>query len=183
MRFVMVDGIGAPEDNPDFQEAMQVLYGIVYTIKFWDKKHDIPDGYAKFGLTPLEGLWWVKDGEQFTTAVSADWRWTVMLRVPDFVTTEFFREIVTELNRRKQTDMYARAYLRSFDEGMSAQLLHIGPYDQEQADIERMHRYIKAAGFQPVGKHHELYLSDPRRTAPEKLKTIVRQPIAERRVP
>ncbi len=182
MLFVMVDGKGAaetPENNPAFQEAMEILFGIVYTIKFWDKKYSPPPGYAKFTITPVEGLWWMNDGKKFDMARPKDWRWTVMIRLPDFVTPKFFKEVVDEIISRKQKDIYKRARLERFNEGMCAQLLYIGPYDQEQTDINKMHGYIKQAGFQLTGKHHELYFSDPRRTPPEKLKTILRQPVAK----
>ena len=177
MTFVMVDGEGAPEDNPEFQQAMQVLYGIVYTIKFWDKKHVAPHGFSKFTLTPLEALWWSKKGKEFDSKDPSDWQWRVMIRVPEFVTEDFFKEVVTELVRNKHTDMYKKARLAHYQEGTSVQLMHIGPYDQEAEDIARMHDYARHEGYELIGKHHELYFSDPRRTAPEKLKTLIRHPV------
>src|SRR5581483_383447 len=106
MRFVMVDGEGAPENNPLFQEAMQILYGIVYTIKFWDKKYAPPKGYAKFSITPLEGIWWSTGGNGFDANNPGSWRWTVMIRIPEFVTPTFFKQVVAELIQKKQTNIY-----------------------------------------------------------------------------
>lgn len=177
MLFVMVDGSGAPENNPQFVDSMSILYGIVYTIKFWDKKHPAPKGYAKFTLTPLEALWWQKDDKPFDSAKPKDWLWTVMIRLPDFVTPVFFKEVVNELIEKKQSDIFRRARLEQFTEGACAQLLHIGPYDQETSNILKLHDFAKQAGYKLTGKHHELYFSDPRRTAPERLKTIIRQPV------
>lgn len=177
MQFVMVDGSGAPENNQQFVDSMAILYGIVYTIKFWDKKHPAPKDYAKFTLTPLEALWWQTDNKLFDNAKLDDWRWTVMIRLPEFVTSELFMAVVNELIEKKESDMYMRARLETFTEGTCAQLLHIGPYDKEEPNILKLHNYAKEAGYQLSGKHHELYFSDPRRTAPEKLKTIIRQPV------
>ena len=178
MLFVMVDGTGAPENNPQFVRAMETLYGIVYTVKFWDKKFDAPPNYAKFSLTPLEALWWMQDGSMFDATKIGNWAWTVMIRLPDFVTPAYFQEVVNELTERKQKDIYKDARLEKFHEGTCAQLMHIGPYDQETANIKKLHAFARESGYKLVGKHHELYFSDPRRTAPEKLKTIIRQPVA-----
>lgn len=177
MLFVAVNGEGQPENNHEFQEAMQVLYGIVYTIKFWNKKHTPPKGYAKFSLTPLEGLWWTKSGNEFNSKDPNDWKWQVMIRVPEFVTPRFFEEVVSELIKSKQSDMYKKARLVHFHEATCVQLMHIGPYDQEDADIIKMHAFAQGQGYTLAGKHHELYFGDPRRTKPEKLRTLLRQPV------
>ncbi|MCE7936177.1 hypothetical protein DYH10_00030 [Candidatus Saccharibacteria bacterium CPR2] len=181
MLFVMVDGEGAPETTgkgeTEFQQAMQALFGVVYTIKFWDKKHSTPPGYAKFTMAPLEGLWWTKSGKMFDSKNPDDWKWTVMIRLPEFVTPKYFKEVVDELIAKKQSQVYKKARLQEFTEGTCVQIMHIGPYDQEQPNIERMHAYAKEQGYEAVGKHHELYFGDPRRTAPEKLRTILRHPV------
>lgn len=181
MLFVMVDGKGAPEGsagaNTEFQEAMQALFGVVYTIKFWDKKHSAPAGYAKFTMAPLEGIWWMEGTGGFDMARPDDWRWTVMLRLPEFVTPAYFKQVVDELIEKKQSDVYKKARLEYMQEGECVQLMHIGPYDQEQPNIEKMHAFAKEQGYELRGRHHELYFGDPRRTSPEKLKTILRQPV------
>lgn len=181
MLFLMVDGKGAPESSgpaeTEFQQAMQVLFNIMYTIKFWDKKYDPPENYYKFKVTPVEGLWWTKSGQNFDLDKPDDWQWTVMLRVPEFVTPVYFKEVVKELVTRKHSEVYKKARLASFDEGRCVQIMHIGPYNQEQADIEKMHAFAKDNGYSLHGKHHEIYFGDPRRTEPDKLLTILRQPI------
>lgn len=179
--FVMVGGKGAPETSgiaeTEFQQAMQALFGVVYTIKFWDKKFPTPPGYAKFTMAPVEGLWWMENGQDFDIAKPDEWRWTLMLRVPEFVTQDYFQDVVRECVKAKKSDAYNKVRLEWFEEGPSVQIMHIGPYDQEQPQIEKMHAYALDQGFQLIGRHHELYFGDPRRTAPEKLKTILRHPV------
>lgn len=181
MLFVMVDGEGAPESTghgeSEFQQAMQILYGLVYTIKFWTKKFPAPDGYALFTLAPIEALWWTKSGNEFNSKNPTDWKWTAMLRLPEFVTSEFFKKVVVACSEAKKSDIYAKARLEWLTEGLAAQVMYIGPYDQEDATILQLHAFAKEHGYRLTGKHHELYFSDPRRTSPEKLKTILRQPI------
>lgn len=181
MLYVMVDGNGMPEnsgvENAEFQEAMQILFGIVYTIKFWDKKYPAPPNYAKFTMAPLSGLWWMKNGKGFDMAKPDEWQWTVMLRVPDFITNEYFNEVINTCVTQKKSEVYKKARLQYLDEGKCVQILHIGPYNTEAPNIEKMHNFAKENGYKLTGKHHELYFGDPRRSAPEKLKTILRQPI------
>lgn len=181
MLFVMVDGHGAPESDAgaetEFQKAMQSIFGIIYGIKFWDKQHTPPLGYAKFTMPPIEGLWWTKSGKDFDTKKPADWAWTLLMRVPEFVTPAFFQEVVTELVAKKKDEAYRNVRLEAFEEGDCVQILHIGPYDQEAPTIAAMHAFAAAEGRPLRGKHHELYFGDPRRTAPEKLKTILRRPV------
>jgi hypothetical protein len=186
MLFVMIDGKGAPDSsdagNTAFQDAMQALFGIVYTIKFWAKAYPTPPGYAKFTLPPIEALWWTNSGKSFDTNNPDDWQWTAMLRLPEFVTLAYFQQVVDECVSKKRSDIYKQARLEYFDEATCVQLMHIGPYDQEQPNIEKMHAYALEAGYELVGKHHELYFGDPRRTAPEKLHTILRQSVRRARV-
>lgn len=181
MTFVMVDGEGAPETSEAgdtaFQQAMKAIYGIVYGIKFWDKKHSAPPGYAKFTMPPVEGLWWTISGGEFDTNNPDDWKWTAMHRLPEFVTPQFFQQVVEEMVKAKETDIFRIARLEYFEEGPSAQLMHIGPYNQEGPNIKKLHDFIHENGHELRGRHHELYFGDPRRTAPEKLKTILRQPL------
>ncbi|MFI5270817.1 MAG: GyrI-like domain-containing protein [Candidatus Saccharimonadales bacterium] len=183
MLFVAVDGEGAPDssDNAstDFQIAMQVIFGVVYTIKFWDKKYTPPKGYKKFTNAPIEALWWTKDGTEFDLSTPDNWAWRAMLRVPDFVTPQYFTEVVSDCIARKQSYIYSKAQRVEFDEGECVQMMHIGPYNEEGPNILRMHAYAKDLGYKLRGRHHELYFGDPRRTKPEKLKTILRQPISK----
>jgi hypothetical protein len=161
MLFVMVDGEGAPEaagtGQTQFQAAMQVLFGIVYMVKFWDKKYKPPKNYTKFSLPPVEGLWWTKSGRPFDLSVPDDWQWTLMIRLPEFVTPDYFKQVVDELIVKKQSDIYKNARLAHFEEGKCVQIMHIGPYDQELPNIEKMHAFASDNGYKAVGKHHELY--------------------------
>lgn len=181
LQFVMVDGSGGPESSDgastEFQEAMSILFGILYTIKFWGKKFELPPGYAAFTMAPVEALWWMKDNTPFDMNRPADWAWTAMLRVPGFVTPEFFAEVVEAVSIQKKSDIYKQARLETYHEGQCVQVMHIGPYSAEPPTIAAMHSFVHDNGFVLTGKHHELYFGDPRRTAPEKLRTILRQPV------
>lgn len=177
MNFVMIDGKGAPSSRDGeiaFQEAMQILFGIVYGIKFWDKKFTPSRGYQKFTLAPVEALWWMVDNREFDMNRPDDWRWTTMLRVPEFVTPEYFHAVVREIVAQKGDPSYSRARLTQVTEGLSVQIMHIGPYDREQPSVESLRRFAEREGCIITGIHHEIYFSDPRRTAPNKLKTILR---------
>ena len=181
MLFVMVDGKGGPESSDksdtEFQQAMQAIFGIVYTIKFWDKKYAPPKGYSKFTMAPIEALWWSGNNQEFDMNDQKKWEWTAMVRLPEFVTPDFFNEVIANCVDSKKSDIFKNARLEYFEEGLCVQLMHIGPYNQEVPNIEKMHKFVRDSGYELVGKHHELYFGDPRRTAPEKLRTILRQPI------
>lgn len=179
MCFISSEGQGAPsgDDETEFQRAFQALYSVLYSIKFWDKKHEPPKGYAKFSATPPEGLWWTISGKEFDQNNTADWRWKLMIRVPEFVNPTLLINVIDELAEKKQSEVYRQVRLERFHEGMCVQILHVGPYDQEQISLEKMYTFANEAGYELVGKHHELYFGDPRRTAPEKLRTILRHPV------
>ncbi|MDX1765661.1 MAG: GyrI-like domain-containing protein [Candidatus Saccharimonadales bacterium] len=181
MLFVMTDGKGAPDVSSiaesDFQESMQIIYGIVYTIKFWDKKHQPPKGFDKFTMPPVEALWWMSDGSDFNLDKSELWRWTAIHRLPDFVTAAYFEEIVDAVCKQKGSEIFRKARLEKYHEGHAVQLMHIGPYDQETENIQRMHDFAESEGYQLHGRHHELYMNDPRRVAPDKVKVILRHPV------
>lgn len=182
MKFIMVDGKGQPEGGPpehntEFQNAFSALYGIAYSIKMSYKKGDEPAGYQNFKVAPPEGLWWMEDGKAFDMKRPEEWRWTLMLRMPEFVTPEVVAGYAEQLNQKKKTSIYSNVRLEEYEEGDVVQLMHIGPYDQEGPNIEKMLDYAKEKGYQLRGKHHELYYGDPRRTAPERLKTVLRQPV------
>jgi len=182
MTFVTVDGTGAPDAGPEhasqFQDAMQIIYGVAYTVKFWDKKYPAPKGYDKFTMPPLEALWWMKSGQDFDMKKPNDWCWTAMHRLPEFVTPAYFKKLIPVLIASKKSDIYQKAKLTKFAEGKAVQILHIGPYDQEGPNIAKLHAFATENGLKLRGKHHELYFGDPRRTDPKKLKTILRQPVA-----
>jgi len=174
LAFAMIDGHGDPNTSPAYREAVEALYGVSYTLKFALKK--------ELGLTyrvgPLEGLWWADDMATFSVDRKGDWLWTMMIAQPDEVTAERFESALQDVRRKKGLEALDRTRLERFDEGLAAQVLYIGPYRDEGPTIERLHGFIDDAGYRLAKKHHEIYLGDPRRSAPEKLRTIIRQPVA-----
>ncbi len=173
MKYIMVDGSGAPESE-SFQQAIGVLYNLAYTMKFRSKKLLKKD----YNVMALEGLWWI-EGKEFDMAKRDDWVWRLMIVQPDFVTSKMFSEAREEIKRKKNPPGLEKAYLESFEEGPCVQIMHVGPYSAEPESIAKMDAYAKERGYRMVGKHHEIYLGDPRRAAPSKLKTIIRHPIAK----
>jgi len=172
MQFLMVDGVGDPNVSAEFADAVSVLYGIAYGIKFGRKKiGQEPD----FSLGPLEALW--SDSDLLRMPDKSRWGWTAMLWLPDFVTPESVRDRVAELKQKKPSPALDSVWLHILEEGTCVQTLYIGSYNDEAPTIEAMHKFASDQGYRLEGKHHELYFSDPRKTAPEKLKTIIRQPI------
>ena len=175
MAFLMIDGAGNPNTHPDYQAAVEALYGTAYTIKFACKKALGRD----FVVMPLEGLWWGMplDKAVFTEADKDQFQWTMMIRQPDFVTPEMVTEAASEAARKKDLPALPKLRFELYAEGMAVQSMHIGPYDAEGPLIRQMHQFALDSGYHLHGKHHEIYLGDPRRTAPEKLKTVLRQPV------
>lgn len=127
MRYLLYDGVGSPEGNPAFQKAMQALYGVAYSLKFLPRQRSIPHGYRDFKVPPPEGLWWTASGEVISVAKPADWRWTLMIRVPDFVTRDLVTDVATRLAEKKQDAAYHHVRLGIIDEGRVVQILHVGP--------------------------------------------------------
>ena len=187
MTFIMVDGAGDPNTAASYREAMELLYGLSFTIKMSPKAGKALPGYFDYVVPPLEGLWWDGgfDGAQVTD--KAKFCWTSMIRQPEFVTPEVFSWAVFVLRKKNPALPVEKARLAAFTEGTCVQILHIGPYDTESASVEKTARYVAENGFVtaigdplPGGgmcRHHEIYLSDPRRTAPENLRTVIRHPV------
>ena len=173
LRFLMVNGFGDPNLNPDFQTGIEALYTASYTLKFMLKQAQGLD----YVVPPLEGLWWMLMAD-FDLERRDDWRWTLMIPQPEEVRRELLDQAVVAAKKKKPLPALEKLRLEIYDEGRAAQILHVGPYSEEMATIDRLHAFIKEQGFHLCGKHHEIYLSDPRRTAPEKLKTILRQPVS-----
>jgi len=180
LAFLMIDGRGDPNTSEAYQEAVEALYSIAYTAKFRLKKAD-PE--RDFKVTPLEGLWW-SDSEQprmdELQAQRDDWNWTMMLALPDQVTAAEVAAAAEAAARRRPVPAAGRARLERFAEGLAAQIMHVGPYSAEAPTIERLHAFVEAQGYEFRGRHHEIYLGDPRRTAPERLKTVIRHAVRER---
>jgi hypothetical protein len=177
MSFLMVDGRGDPNIAPEYGEAIEALFSLSYTLKFTVKKEMGVD----YGVMPLEGLWWAENMEVFATGDKDAWDWTAMIMQPEWVSAEMVEEARGQLARKKSLPALPRCRFECYHEGLSVQIMHVGPYAAEAPTIERMHgSFIPEHGYVPGGKHHEIYLSDPGRTAPEKLKTIIRQPVLAR---
>jgi hypothetical protein len=176
MNFIMIDGAGDPNTAREYREAIEALYSLSYAIKFAVKKAQEVD----YGVMPLEGLWWTDNMSQFSPANKDIWKWTAMIMQPIYVSADLFVTVWKEVSKKKELPGLSKARFQSFSEGLSAQIMHIGPYSEEAPQIAKLHSFIKGRGFTFDGvlqKHHEIYLSDFRRTDPGKLKTIIRQPM------
>ena len=174
LRYFMIDGRGAPESDT-FQEAIQALYSTAYTLKFALKKA----GRTDFVVAPLEALWWSDDLRAFDENRRDRWRWTAMVMQPEHVGDADLRDALAELQRKGiRNPAHERLRLDRLEEGRAAQLLYVGPYSEMGPSVAELNAWAAAAVYQANGSHHDIYLSDPRRTAPEKLKTILRQPVA-----
>ena len=175
INFFIVDGEGDPNTSKSFSDAIEALYPLSYTLKFMVKKGAMGIDY---GVLPLEALWWADDMSAFSTENKDAWKWTVMLMQPEFITLKMVEEATEEVQRKKKPVSLPLVRFEAFREGKAAQIMHIGPFSEEGPTIEKVHAFIENNGSRRVGKHHEIYLSDIRRAAPEKWKTIVRQPMS-----
>ena len=172
MTFVMVDGQGDPNTAGSYRAAVEWLYGVSYAMKFASK--DLGQDYF---VPPLEGLWWADDPADFTARNKSNWYWTMMIMAPDFITRAMFDAAVEKIvEKLGQAPTSLR--LANYDEGRSLQIMHLGSYDDEGPALEHLHEVeMPARKLVRNGHHHEIYLSDPRKTAPARLKTILRQPV------
>ena len=177
LRFLMIDGAGDPNTTPAYTAAVEALFSVAYMAKFMLKKSAQAIDYA---VMPLEGLWWADDPSAFATNDRSQWRWTMMILQPDFVSPAVIDAAIAAARKKKPNPSLERLRLETFAEGRCAQTLHIGPFSQEGPTVQRVHDFIQARGALR-GKHHEIYLSDIRRAAPAKWKTVIRQPIASAR--
>jgi len=175
MNFLMLDGAGDPNTAPAFQAAVETLYAVSYTLKFMLKKQ----GAADYTVMPLEGLWWTPEMAEFTIADKSNWLWTLMIAQPPFITAEQVAAAKAEAARKKDLPALDSLRFEPYHEGLAAQIMHLGPFAAEGPTIAKLHAFISDQGYALTGKHHEIYLSDFRRTAPEKLKTVIRQPIGQ----
>ena len=180
MNYLAVRGRGDPNrEDGDYQRAIGLLYGVAYAIKMSPKSDRRIDGFFDYVVPPLEGFW-QQDGDGIDYARKEDFRWISVIRLPDFVTRADFAWAVEAAEKKKKADFSAVEFL-TYDEGLCVQCMHLGPYDDEPATVARMHRYAEAQGYAPDltdrRLHHEIYLSDARKVAPEKRKTVIRHPI------
>jgi hypothetical protein len=174
LRYLMIDGTGDPNTSPEYARAIEALFSVSYVTKFAVKRGAIGIDY---GVMPLEGLWWADDWSAYTTNDKSQWKWTMMIQQPNFVPEAVVCQAIDQVIAKKNMDAARKLRLESFHEGRSAQILHIGPFSEEGPTIEKIHGFIDQRSVKR-GKHHEIYLSDIRRAAPEKWKTIIRQPMA-----
>ncbi|MBQ1325399.1 MAG: GyrI-like domain-containing protein [Solobacterium sp.] len=181
INYIAVKGHGDPnQEDGEYKQSIGLLYGIAYTIKMSRKSDHMMDGYFDFVVPPLEGFWWQDGIQGVDYARKDDFNWISVIRLPDFVTREEFDWAVSEAAVKKKTD-FSKVEFFVYDEGLCVQCMHNGPYDDEPATVSLMHRYMEEQGYvldiTDKHLHHEIYLSDARKTAPEKMKTVIRHPI------
>ena len=173
MKFLMIDGSGDPNTAQEYKDAVEALFAVSYALKFMVKKEKRVD----YGVLPLEGLWWTDDMAQFSMENKDAWKWTSMIMQPEYVTEDFVSKALEQVKKKKNPPALPKIRFKRFHEGLSAQIMHIGSYSAEGPTIDRLHSFIKENGYELKGKHHEIYLSDPRRSSPERMKTVIRQPM------
>lgn len=181
MNFIAVRGQGDPnQEDGEYKAAMQLLYGVAFTIKMSKMGDHRIAGYFDYVVPPLEGFWWQEGVHGIDYAHKNSFQWISVIRLPDFVKKADFDWAIDEATRKKKTD-FSKAYFMTYDEGLCVQCMHVGPYDDEPATVAQMHAFMEAQGYElditDKRMHHEIYLSDARKVAPEKLKTVIRHPI------
>jgi hypothetical protein len=175
LRYLMIDGHGDPNTAARYRDALQTLYPVAYAAKFLSKRALDRD----YTVPPLEALWWADDMAAFTTARDkSQWDWTLLNLLPDWITDAHLEEARATVAAKGSAPLLDELRVETLDEGLCAQTLHLGPYDDEAPVLDELHyTFIPGSGLRMTGRHHEVYLSDPRRAAPEKLRTILRQPV------
>lgn len=176
MQYLMIDGDGDPNTSIAYAEAIEALYAMSYTLKFLSKTTKDVD----YIVMPLEGLWWTPDMDDFSMEDKAAWKWTAMIMQPNHISADQVSAATDEVRRKKDPAALDRIRFEPFREGLAVQIMYFGPYAGEAPTIEGLHQFATDGGYELRGKHHEIYLSDPRRTAPEKLRSVIRQPIETR---
>ena len=176
MQFLMIDGMGSPGDSKEYQDALAALYPIAFKTKFLSKAKG-----KDYVVLPLEGLWWADNMAEFTQGNRENWKWTMMIMQPDWITQEMINEAIkiTEEKKPELSELLSNLRLERYLEGQAAQIMHIGPYSEEGPTVQKVHNFIQKEGGKFDGhsnKHHEIYLSDPRKANPATMKTIIRQP-------
>jgi hypothetical protein len=178
-KILSISGKGDPNTSPAFQQGVEALFPVAFKTKFLSKK-ELGRDYV---VMPLEGLWWAEDMAKFTTADRDNWQWKIFIVQPDFITSDFIEAARAEVKQKKNPPALDKLCFETLHEGPSVQILHVGPYAEEGSTIERLHGFAREQNCSFDGlvqKHHEIYLSDMRRTAPEKLRTILRQPVVRK---
>lgn len=173
-KYLMIDGTGDPNNSEQFGKCVEALYGVAYTIKFKAKESD-----NDFTVMPLEGLWWVEDMNLFSDKKKDNWKWTLMIMMPDFVTDEMFIASKKVAFEKKKNEYINQMRFEVLKEGKCGQIVHTGSYSSETENIQKLHAFIRENGYELTGKHHEIYMSDPRKVEVDKMKTIIRQPMKQ----
>lgn len=176
MQFLMIDGMGSPGDSQEYQDALAVLYPVAFRTKFLSKAKG-----KDYVVPPLEGLWWADDMNDFTEGNRDKWKWTMMIRQPDWINQDMIKEAIAITKEKKPelSKLLPKLRLEKYKEGKAAQIMHIGPYSEEGPTVQKVHDFIQKEGGKFDGlkaKHHEIYLSDPRKANPATMKTVIRQP-------
>ncbi|WWL41415.1 GyrI-like domain-containing protein [Ruoffia tabacinasalis] len=184
MKFIAIDGMGDPNElDGEYQAAVKQLYSLAYTIRMSERNGYTIDDFFVFVVPPLEGYWWQDGVHGVDSSRKEDFQWVMKLRMPEYVTPQVFEWAQNEVLNKKKINT-ANVYLTTVTEGLTVQILHIGPYDDEVHSVSKMHDYINQEGYQldisDIKHHHEIYLSDPRKADPAKLKTILRHPIKKK---
>lgn len=176
LKFLSIDGMGDPNSSLEYQNSVLALYSVSYALKFHSKNHYQKD----YTVGPLEGLWWADDMDDYLRRDKSKWKWRMMVWQPDWISQDDFNSILPQVKKKKPNEKLSDLKLEDFEEGKCVQILHIGSYNDESPTIAKMHKeFIPKNGLIENGHHHEIYISDPRKTAPEKLKTILRQPVKQ----
>lgn len=176
LQFIMIDGIGSPGEAQEYLDALAVLYPVAFKIKFLSKAKS-----KDYVVPPLEGLWWADDMKDFIKGNRDKWKWTMMIMQPDWITNEMFKKAIEETQQKKPelSKLLPKLRLEKYKEGKVAQIMHVGPYSEEGPTVQKVHDFIQNEGGTFDGhkqKHHEIYLSDPRKANPATMKTVIRQP-------
>ncbi len=176
MQFLMIDGMGSPGDSQEYQDALATLYPVAFKTKFLSKAKG-----KDYVVPPSEGLWWADDMNDYTGGNRDKWKWTMMIMQPDWITQKMIDEVITITNDKKPelSELLPKLRLEKYTEGKAAQIMHIGPYSEEGSTVQKIHEFIQKEDGIFDGqnnKHHEIYLSDPRKGNPATMKTVIRQP-------
>ncbi len=179
MQFLMIDGMGSPGDSKEYQDALAALYPIAFKTKFLSKAKG-----KDYVVPPLEGLWWADNMEDFTNGNRDKWKWTMMIMQPDWITQEIINKAIEKTIKKKPElkNIISKLRLEKYEEGKAAHIMHLGPFSEEGPTISKVHKFIEEqrGGFDGLkNKPHEIYLSDPRKSKPENMKTVIRQPFEE----
>jgi len=174
VNYLSISGKGDPNISHEYKESIEALFSVSYSVKFMIKKGELAVDY---GVLPLEGLWWVENMKDFSLDDKSNWLWKAMIMQPEFIDMNIVKLAIDQVKKKKVLSQIEHMKFEQLSEGLCAQILHKGPFSEEGPTIEKLHLFIKDNHYQFNGHHHEIYLSDPRRAAPDKLKTIIRQPI------